>query len=106
MEIACLVLLRKRKSTSEDEEVHIGKSSAGWTFTFHATDTIRSEKDWREETRKGQIFDSYGEEISYADFWAKVDEKKNEPNNHAAISKEGGSFLDEEGNSMSPYEFS
>ncbi len=27
-------------------DIHIGKASHGWTFSFHGTDTIRSWKDW------------------------------------------------------------
>lgn len=88
------------------QEEHIGKSSAGWTFTFHATYNIKSEKGWREATKSGQIYDEYNRKITYKKFWEHVDSKRNEPNNHAKFSKEGRSYLDNEGNSFSPYDFS
>ena len=90
----------------DTEEIHIGKSSAGWAFTFHATDEIKSAKVWKETTKEGKIFDEYGIEHSYKEFWELIESKKDAPHNHARELKEGSSFLDEEGNSFSPYEFS
>ena len=88
------------------DEEHIGKSSFGWTFTFHATDKIRSWKDWKDFLTTGiKIFDEYGTEIDILDFVSLVDKKQSEKHNHAREYPEG-SFLDNEGNSMSEGEFS
>ncbi len=91
--------------------IHIGKSSAGWTFTFHATDEIKSYVQWlfflQQEGVK--IFDEYDEKISLKDFRNMVKKKRDAPHNH---SKECGndpydhSFLDDEDNSFSEGAFS
>lgn len=93
------------------EEIHIGKSSYGWTFTFHATDEIKSYKDWLIflEDSHVLIFDECGDKISLEDFKEMVEKKKDEKMNHAIYCKEDKydhSYLDEERNSMSPGEFS
>ena len=108
------------KCGHSDAEVHIGKSSMGWTFTFHATDVsspvgqIRSEDGWRDATLRGRIFNEYGEEMLDGVFWRLVDSKRDAKFNHAVEEKKNGngyggdraSFLDDKGNSFSPYEFS
>lgn len=104
---------------------HIGKSSAGWTFSFHAIDnfltlTISSWKDWQsilgEPTTK--IFDEYGDSITFEAFRELVEKKKGEKYNHAKECRDGnseimgpycsaqGQFLDDEGNSFSEGKFS
>jgi len=91
------------------EEVHLGKSSAGWTFGFHATGDLRSFKDWKEFLVKEEcmIFDEYGEMVGLGDFLEMVEKKRGEKNNHALrYWHKDGSFLDTEGNSMTPGEFS
>jgi len=89
------------------KETHIGKSSFGWTFSFCATDEIRSFKEWVAFLKQDgiKICDEYGEDISLKDFIKLVNSKKNEKHNHAKEYPEG-SFLDPEGNSMSEGEFS
>jgi hypothetical protein len=69
------------------DEVHIGKSSAGWQFLFNHNNEKYYElnkdsidKYLRRENRK--IVDEYGVEISVDDFWKKVDEKKDGYNNY------------------------
>ena len=44
-----------------------GKSSGGWCFSLHVTDTIRSLDDWKEEWQNGIILDEYDSEISQED---------------------------------------
>ena len=90
-----------------EEIIHIGKSSFGWTFTFHATDEIRNYKEWLEILCQSgtKIFDEYDREISLVDFGKLVDSKKDEKNNHAKQYSEG-SYVDKEGHSMSEGEFS
>ena len=88
---------------------HIGKSSGGWTFSFHATDTIRSWKDWQIELTEpnSKIYDEYHREVPYPEFFSLVEEKKQEKRNHSICypDREDGNFLDDEGNSFSKYEF-
>lgn len=87
--------------------IHIGKSSAGWTFGFHATDEIRSYKDWIKFLSKKdvKIFSEYEVEISLFEFKEMVKVKRLEPNCHAKQYPDH-SFLDEESNGFSEGEFS
>jgi len=67
-----------------DKQIHIGKSSLGWTFSFHATDTIRSFKDWLKTFEgDGYISDEYGEKITVRDFVTMVTLKQDAKWNHA-----------------------
>lgn len=56
-----LELLREAK---EAERLHIGKSSGGWCFALHVTDTIRSLEDWKSKWAEGVIVDEYGTEYT------------------------------------------
>jgi len=100
------------KTCGEAKEViHIGKSSFGWTFTFHATEEIKSYKQWLEilSSKKVKIFDEYDREISLKNFKELVEDKRKSKYNHAIECKNDEydkSYLDEEGNSMSKGEFS
>ena len=86
---------------------HIGKSSAGWTFGFHATDNIRSVSDWRDVLNgAGTIVDEYGEHYEPEEFWAMVEARRSSPNNHSVLYPRDGTFLDADGNSFSEGEFS
>jgi hypothetical protein len=100
-----------------EEKVHIGKSSYGWTFTFHAikdlydVEDIVSYKDWLKFLSKEnvKIVDEYGKECSLDDFKKIVEAKRDCKLNHAkecAGSRYDHSFLDEDGNSFSEGEFS
>ena len=90
--------------------IHIGKSSAGWTFTFHATDEIKSYVQWLWFLQKDgvKIFDEYDKEISLKKFRKMVKEKRDAPHNHAKECNDpyDHSFLDDEENSFSEGEFS
>jgi hypothetical protein len=100
------------------EREHIGKSSAGWTFTFHATETIRSFADWKARLSEGgRIVDEYGDEISLPDFVQMVENKRKPwgpkqvpPLNHTIEGRKhqwgDRNFLDPEGHSFSEGEFS
>ena len=66
------------------DEKHIGKSSAGWEFSFQGytpednRPVILSFKDWKRELKNtGKIFDEDGEEISYEKFVELIESKKN-----------------------------
>lgn len=65
------------------KEKHIGKSSAGWEFSFQGYDDgrvmprIKSFMDWKRELQAdSKIFTEYGEEISFEDFVKFVESKK------------------------------
>lgn len=99
------------KCCNRYNEIHIGKSSYGWSFTFHAPDEyinastldpkiallddheiqikISSYKEWKEffqkyiiEYETAKIFDEYGTEISLEEFYDMVEIKKG-GKNHA-----------------------
>ncbi len=90
------------------KETHIGKSSWGWTFGFHALDDIRSYKEWLMflEQKDVKIFDEYNEEISLKDFKELVESKKKEKYNHTKEHPDEEHYLDAEGNSFGTGEFS
>lgn len=110
------------------KEVHIGKSSAGWEFSFQGyigeenNPKIMSFEDWKRELQAdGKIFTEYGEEVSFEDFVKLVEDKKEgqwreKPNlNHydycLSKSKERGytmtnDWKDEDGHSFTGCEFS
>jgi len=90
----------------QKEEIHIGKSSYGWTFSFHATDEIRSYQEWLKflERYDVKIYDEYDEEISLKRFKEIIESKKDEKHNHAREYPEGN-YLDEEGHSMNTGDF-
>lgn len=73
--------------------IHIGKSSAGWKFLFHGYQNyeyawdkspinLNSLEDWKKflMNKEYGILDEYDEEISYEDFFKKVEEKQTEEN--------------------------
>ena len=49
-----------------DDEIHIGKSSAGWCFSLHVTpeDDINSLDDWKKFWAGKEIRDEYGDKIT------------------------------------------
>jgi hypothetical protein len=88
------------------DELHIGKSSAGWTFSFQALPGIQSWQDWALKIQEGgRIFNEYEGKIDFTDFEKLVHSKRQELHNHAREYPDG-SFLDDEGNSFSTNEFS
>lgn len=89
---------------------HIGKSSAGWTFTFHVIDEydglkISSYKDWLKHLKQEEIkiFNEYDDEVKLEDFKSMVKNKKKEKNNHALLH---GGFLDADGHGFNKGWFS
>jgi len=61
------------------EDIHIGKRSGGWVFTFNGQ-VFRSVVLWRAATRQipanMQIVDEYGDPHTYDDFWDSVEQTK------------------------------
>jgi len=110
------------KCCNRYDEIHIGKSSYGWSFTFHALDDyiklssidpkfalldnnemqikISSYKEWKEffqkyiiEYETVKIFDEYGTEISLEEFYKLVELKKG-GKNHAIEMKTDPRYRD------------
>lgn len=46
------------------DRLHIGKSSGGWCFALHVTDTIHSLDDWKVKWVEGVIRDEYEREYT------------------------------------------
>lgn len=62
------------KCGHQPEGIHLGKSSAGWRFSFQYNGgvfykNIRQMKNWLKDKK---IEDEYGAEISYDKFWEMV----------------------------------
>ena len=60
-----------------DKEVHIGKKSHGWAFSFrgykeHPT-KLTSWKEWKEYLKDKEIVDEYGDVVDYAWFCGLVE---------------------------------
>jgi len=88
--------------------VHIGKSSAGWTFSFHALYDIKSYREWLMflNQKNVKIFSEYNDEISLKDFKDLVERKRKEKHNHAKEYPDNEHFLDSEENSFCGGDFS
>lgn len=83
--------VKSRPTTSAP--IHIGKSSAGWLFCFHAVNdswsdppvvwnTYEQVRDWLHkytvENSLYVILNEYDEEISFDEFFAMVESKQND----------------------------
>lgn len=94
-----------------DEREHVGKSSAGWSFSFHTDLGLpRSFAEWKERLRGEVIENEYGDRVTLEEFTAMV-ERKQGGRRHAEeypTSRYPGhpTFLDPEGHSFSEGEFS
>jgi hypothetical protein len=95
------------------ETIHIGKSSAGWQFSFHGTDDIRSWENWQAILAgKGTIADEYGVELTLDEFRSVVEDRGGGLLNHhdyCAVRYPNSfwsGWKDAEGYSFSPGEFS
>jgi hypothetical protein len=96
-----------------ESEIHVGKSSYGWTFTFRGYrnewDDVKTtcEEDWRKllSEEGAGIFDEYGKEHAVAVFWDMVDTKRNSKNNHALHVGSANDAVDGKGNSFTFTEF-
>lgn len=102
------------------DQLHIGKSSGGWTFSFQGfrddydDPKILSFADWKREIEKtgSVIYDEYGKAIRKQEFYALVEKKRTETENHTLYSQKhhpdharNNCWLDDEGNSFSEGDF-
>lgn len=90
-----------------DHKLHIGKSSAGWTFVFSGTDLIKSWEEWeRYLTRnKGRIVDEYGQELDLKNLKDIIFNRGDDLWNHAERHPEGN-WVDDKGHAFIGTEFS
>ncbi len=93
------------KCCSRYNSVHLGKSSAGWAFSFKGDEQIRSYADWLHTLEAGGVIvDEAGAEISLKDFKAKVEAKKNDRKGSVDPSRED-QWEDAEGHPFCDYEY-
>jgi hypothetical protein len=85
------------------EEVHLGKSSAGWKFSFQYNGGryYKNIEEMREWLKDKKIWDEYWCEISHRDFWSLVESKrdglshtKSSPNDKTCFEVDGHDFTD------------
>lgn len=72
------------------EGLHLGKSSAGWQFSFQYNGgkyykSVEAMKEW---LKGKEIENEYGETVTYDQFWKMVDDKQSEKLNHAVYCRE------------------
>ena len=96
------------------DEIHLGKSSAGWAFTFRAyletppvtrheaiTWQVNDFTSWHRLLSLGAIFDEYGKPWTAGDLLVKIEGKRG---GHSELY--GDAFYDSAGNAFYPGEFS
>ena len=79
------------------ELVHIGKSSSGWKFTFHATDFCKSKADWEAWLLNCAIVDEYGRYVSHQEFFDMVEQKQSSYDHTTAPDNIWGPWTREDG---------
>lgn len=77
-------------------QVHLGKSSMGWKFTFawNGGEYYKNLEEMREWTKGRQIYNEYDEKVSYKEFWDMVERKQNEGLDHITYEHTRGSHLE------------
>lgn len=84
------------------DEIHLGKSSGGWSFSFHGlrpdkwdvadgAEEILSETAWKTWLwdNDHQIHNEYGDKLSDQEFWEMVEAKRDETHNHTIYCQVG-----------------
>jgi len=96
------------------DQLHIGKSSARWTFSFRGYRysewddglVIVSYKDWLERLEKGgEIFNEYGDSIPLENFRDIVENRPHAMCHHAREFPGPDTWTDDEGYSFTGQEF-
>lgn len=73
---------------NKPEGIHLGKSSAGWQFSFqyNGGQYYKNVEEMRAWLADKEIEDEYGEPVSHEKFWEMVEEKqKTAKLNHAKM---------------------
>lgn len=88
-----------------DEEIHLGKSSLGWTFSFRAypdaDPPVIDFASWRKQLETGTIWDEYGQQATPEDLAVLIEQKRSGRDDLYR-----DDFRDEDGNRFIPGEFS
>ncbi len=76
--------IKGEAGTPIDTGLHIGKNSCGWVFHFasHPMKYLISYYQWKEFTKRGYIYDEYGDHVFHDEFWEMVDDTKSDFNGH------------------------
>ena len=63
------------------DEMHIGKSSAGWTFALHVYPEMRITdlEDWKPLLEGNEIIDEYGNTIAYTEMLRIITDRSGAP---------------------------
>jgi len=96
------------KCGRSDGDIHLGKSSFGWQFSFqyNGGQFYKNVKEMKVWTKDKDIFNEYGEKVSYEEFWEMVKSKqKKKFCNHAEMYKNQGNQHVIDGYSFSDGEF-
>ena len=94
------------------DKFHIGKSSAGWSFSFHGEreeetgrtpmgKAIVSFEDWKPFLKHGKIFNEYGEGVPYDEFVMFVEAGVGQRNHAKDFSSKPHNWVDDKGYSFS-----
>lgn len=101
--------LKECKHCGRYDEIHLGKSSSGWQFSFQYNSgrfykNIPEMKEWLKDKT---ITNEYGAEVLHDDFWKMVDLKQTTKNrNHAHQYGQYDTEMVIDGYSFSDVEFS
>jgi len=60
-----------------DDEIHIGKSSGGWTFALHIHphDGVNDLSDWKGKLKTGEIRNEYNDKFTYGEILKIITER-------------------------------
>lgn len=87
--------INKCKECGNSEQIHLGKSSVGWTFSFQYNGgkyykNIKQMKEWLKDK---VIIDEYGGSIDSKKFFSMVEKKQKENKKHAESYKSKSDFI-------------
>ena len=96
--------LKHKDEIQCNSQIHIGKSSAGWSFTFRKYDTdelkVDTYKKWKEiiSSEEYEIVDEYGILYDKDEFFSFVEAMQNDKHDYdyCELSKDGYDFIDHE----------
>ena len=76
-EIVTMIVTYIASLHSQIEDVHIGKASRGWAFTFNHNDWkyFTDKQSLYERLKTVEIYDEYNRHISYEDFINEIESK-------------------------------
>jgi hypothetical protein len=105
--------LRKNDEVGVEQQVHLGKSSMGWTFTFRG-DRSNGVEDFDSWVKRVNVLmkdgwkltdESEGGTCDWTELLLKIQNKRLEPNNHAKQYPCPNNWVDKDNNSFSDREF-